>query len=365
MAFIPMVNLQQQYLHLKSEINQAIQECLDTTNFIGGKAVQTFENNLAAYLNVSNVIGCANGTDALQIALMALDLPKGSKIIVPAFTYISPVEVIQLLGYEIVYADVDIDTFNITLQEIEKVYSADVKAIIVVHLFGQSCNMKEIQDFTQKNNLFLIEDNAQSLGVEKNITRNSIITTSFFPSKNLGAYGDGGAVITNDDTLAKKMRTIANHGQSIKYYHDAIGINSRLDVVQAAVLNIKLQSLDRFISKRQEVAAFYDNHLKDIPQIQIPKRADFSEHTFHQYTIKIDSKLRDKLQEFLTIKEIATAIYYPIPCYKQKAYLNETLNLPNTEILCEAVLSLPICPEILETQLLYICDSIKEFFNTI
>lgn len=364
MSHIPMVNLQQQYLHLKSEIDNAIQDCLDTTNFIGGKTVQTFENNLATYLGVNHVIGCANGTDALQIALMVLDLPKGSKIIVPASTYIAPVEVIQLLGYEAVYADVDTDTFNITLDEIEKVYTDDVKAIIVVHLFGQSCNMKEIQDFAQKNNLFLIEDNAQSLGVEKNISRNSIITTSFFPSKNLGACGDGGAVITNDDALAKKIRTIANHGQETRYYHDIIGINSRLDAIQAAILNVKLKYLDEFILKRQQAASFYDECLKNISQIKIPKRAEFSKHTFHQYTIKVEPGQRDKLQAFLIGRDIATAIYYPIPCYQQKAYLKENVKLPNTETLCETVLSLPIYPEITETQLLYICDNIKEFFKT-
>ena len=259
-----MVDLQKQYFLLKTEIDQAIQDCLASADFIGGKTIQLFENNLASYLNIKNVIACANGTDALQIALMALDLPKGSKIIVPAFTYIAPVEVIKLLDYEIIYADVDADTFNITLEEIEKVYTSDVKAIIVVHLFGQSCNMKKIQEFAEKNNLFLIEDNAQSLSVEKNTMRNSIITTSFFPSKNLGAYGDGGAIMTNDDVLAKKIRTISNHGQSKKYEHEMVGVNSRLDTIQAAALNVKLKYLDEFILKRQQAASFYDEHLKDI-----------------------------------------------------------------------------------------------------
>ena len=365
MKHIPMIDLQKQYFLLKTEIDQAIQDCLASAQFIGSKTVQDFEKNIASYLDIKHCISCANGTDALQIALMALDLPKSSKIIVPAFTYIAPVEVIKLLDYEIVYADVDADTFNITLEEIEKVYTNDVSAIIVVHLFGQSCNMTAIQEFAQKNKLFVIEDNAQSLGVEKNTTRNSIITTSFFPSKNLGAYGDGGAVMTNDDVLAKKMRTIANHGQSVKYYHDMVGVNSRLDSIQAAVLNVKLKYLDEFIYKRQQAALFYDNQLKDISQISIPKRADFSVHNFHQYTIKTDAKFRNELQAFLTKKEIATAIYYPMPCYKQKAYLQENLDLPNSENLCSSVLSLPIYPEISEIQLLYICDSIKEFFSSI
>lgn len=365
MEHIPMVNLQQQYLHLKSEIDQAISDCMNASDFIGGKPVQSFENNLASYLNIKNVIGCANGTDALQIALMALNLPKGSKIIVPAFTYIAPAEVIKLLGYEIVYADVDTDTFNTTLEEIEKVYTDDVKAIIVVHLFGQSCDMNAIEKFAQENKLFLIEDNAQSLTIEKNTARNSIITTSFFPSKNLGAYGDGGAIMTNDNVLAKKIRTIANHGQSIKYHHDVVGVNSRLDAIQAAILSVKLKYLDEFVLRRQSAASFYDEQLKDISQIQIPKRVNFPAHTFHQYTIRIEPKFRNELQVFLTKKEIASAIYYPIPCYKQKAYFKENLFLSTTENLCASVLSLPIYPEISETQLLYICDSIKEFFSTL
>ncbi|MFN8295926.1 MAG: DegT/DnrJ/EryC1/StrS family aminotransferase [Chitinophagales bacterium] len=365
MRHIPMVNLQEQYLHIKSEINRAILDCLDTANFIRGKEISAFEKDLALYLNVSHVIGCGNGTDALQIALMALDLPKGSKIIVPAFTYIAPVEVIKLLGHEIVYADVDSATFNITPETIEQVYTDDVKAIIPVHLFGQCCNMRGIVEFAQKHTLTIIEDNAQSLGAIKGCTHNGIITASFFPTKNLGAYGDGGALMTNDDTLAKKIRTIANHGQTRKYDHELIGVNSRLDAIQAAILSVKLKYLNEFILRRQQVAAFYDAHLKHIPQIQIPARSDFSTHTFHQYTIKTNPAYRDKLQQFLMQREISSAIYYPMPCYKQKAYLQPNLYFPNAEMLSASVLSLPIYPEISEEQLLYICNSIKAFFDTI
>ena len=365
MSHIPMVNLQEQYMRLKGEINQAIQRCLDTASFIRGKEIDTFEKDLAAYLNISHVIGCANGTDALQIALMAMDLPQGSKIIVPAFTYIAPVEVIKLLGYELVYADVDPATFNITAETIEQVYTNDVKAIIAVHLFGQFCNMPAIQDFAQKHQLFIIEDNAQSLGAKKGCSHNGIITTSFFPSKILGAYGDAGALMTNNNTLANKIRVIANHGQVQKYKHELVGINSRMDVIQAAVLNVKLKYLNEFILKRQQAAAFYDTHLKDISQIQIPERAGFSAHTFQQYTIKTNSEYRDKLQQFLLQKDIATAIYYPVPCYKQKAYYQENIFLTNAENLSSTVLSLPVYPEISEEQLLYICNRIKEFFDTI
>lgn len=356
-----MVDLKQQYVELKVEIDKAILECLNSCHFIGGATVKQFEDNLSKYLSINNVIGCANGTDALQLALMALNLPKGSKIIVPAFTYIAPVEVITFMGMVPVYADVNPDTFNITVEEVEKVFTEDVKGIIAVHLFGQPCNTDDIYEFALKKNIFLIEDNAQSIGAEKKIERNSIITTSFFPSKNLGAYGDGGAVMTNDNEFADSIRKIANHGQSERYYHEEVGINSRLDAMQAAVLNVKLKYLDQFISSRVKAANFYDEQLKSIPEIQTPVRENT--HTFHQYTMKVKLELRDGLKKFLLGKGIESSMYYPIPCYKQKAYLKEDVQLQNTELLCASVLSLPVYPEITEEQLLYICDCIKEFFK--
>lgn len=359
---IPISDLKIQYQYLKNEIDAAIQNCLETAQFVGGNAVTAFENNLADYIGIKHVIGCANGTDALQLALMALNLPKGSKIIVPAFTYIAPIEVIRFLGHEIVYADVDTETFNITLEEIKKVYTDDVRAIIVVHLYGQPCNINEIYAFAQHKNIYLIEDNAQSVGAEKNITRNSIITTSFFPSKNLGSYGDGGAVMTNNDTLAKDIRMIANHGQSTRYYYELVGINSRLDTIQASILDVKLKYLDNFIAARQKAADFYDEQLKDIQHIQIPTRIDKNQHTFYLYTLKIKNGFRNELQSFLKEKQITSVIHYPIASYLQNAYLDKTIHLKNTEDLCEQVLSIPIYPEITHEQLSYICDAIKLFF---
>ena len=358
-----MVDLHQQYLLFKEEIDSAVLECLDSSLFIKGPVVKNFEKELSDYLKIREVISCGNGTDALQIALMSLNLPRGSKIIVPAFTYVAPVEVLTFLGYIPVFADIDTNSFNITIEEIEKVYCDGVKAIIVVHLFGQPCEMVAIDSFAKKNNLYLIEDNAQSIGAEKNIGRNSIMTTSFFPSKNLGAYGDGGALMTNDEDLAQKIRLIANHGQRERYFHEEIGINSRLDAIQAAILSVKLKYLDEFISMRQKSAAIYDACLKNIPQIHTPSHSTSTNHTFHQYTLRIDSKHRNGLQRFLQERHIATAIYYPIPCYQQKAYIQKNIFLPNTELMCNSVLSLPIYPEITKDQLLYICSTIKEYFN--
>jgi dTDP-4-amino-4,6-dideoxygalactose transaminase len=361
MKNIPMVDLQIQYLNLKEEIGLALHNCLHSSQFIGGDIVKQFENDLSQYLKIAHVIGCANGTDALQIALMALNLPKDSKIIVPAFTYIAPVEVIKLLGFTPVYADVDAASFNITVSEIEKVFTPDVKAIIAVHLFGQPCGIDEIAAFAKQHNVFLVEDNAQSLGAEKNIDRDSIITTSFFPSKNLGAYGDGGAIMTNDTGMQGKLRKIANHGQRDRYYHDEIGVNSRLDALQASILGVKLKHLDEFNKNRRKAAAFYNPHLSEIREISLPEITD--DHIFHQYTIRTGPKHRNTLHEFLRTKEIATSIYYPLPCYHQKAYFETDVSLPVTEKLCSEVLSLPIYPEISEEQLSYICESIKEFFR--
>lgn len=363
MHTIPMVDLSQQYLRIKPEIDTAIEQCLRQSVFIGGSVVEEFEQHLKEYTGTKNVISCGNGTDALQIALMALNLPKGSKIIVPAFTYIAPVEVIALLGFVPVFADVDQTTFNMGVEQVQQVYTEEVKAIIAVHLFGQSCNMEPIAEFAVQHGLFLIEDNAQSFGSEKNIRRDSIITTSFFPTKNLGAYGDGGAILTNSSTLASQMRRIASHGQTQKYIHETVGINSRLDALQAAVLNVKLKYLDLYIQQRRHAAAFYHQHLKEIPSIHLPAATEGNGHTFHQYTIRTAPEQRNPLQQFLKEKNISTAIYYPLPVYRQKAYYNEKTHLPNIEYLCASVLSLPIYPEISDVQLLYICTAIKDFFQ--
>lgn len=355
-----MIDLQKQYLTIKDEMDTAIQRCINNGVFIGGEHLINFEKNLATYIGIKHAIGCGNGTDALQIALMALNLPKGSKIIVPAFTYIAPVEVIKFLGFEIIFADVDFHTFNITLENIQAVYTKDVKAIIVVHLFGQICDIDKIYSFTQKNNIHLIEDNAQALGAEKNITRNSIITTSFYPTKNLGAYGDGGAIFCNDDILAKYIRKIATHGQSEKYIHDIVGINSRLDTLQATILQVKLTYLDSYNQFRKDHAAYYQTNLKGISEIELPLATQ--PHIYHQYTIKVKNNLRNELRKYLASKKIDTIINYPLPAHQQKAFLQENTHLPNTELLCQSALSLPIYAEISEEQLLYICDSIKEFF---
>lgn len=362
MPTIPIVDLKKQYLSIQKEIDAAVLTCLHEAQYIGGKLVHAVEQQLAQYIGVQHCISCANGTDALQIALMALDLPKGSKIIVPAFTYIAPVEVVKLLDYELVFCDVDVRTFNVSIEHIKTVYSDDVKAIIVVHLFGQVCDINEIAAFCKDKNIFLIEDNAQALGAEKFFQRNSIITTSFYPSKNLGAYGDGGALFCNDELLAKKIRKIANHGQTQKYVHEIVGINSRLDVIQAAILQVKLAHLDVYNAKRKKVADTYYQAFKSIQYIDLP--IEKNAHIFHQYTIIVKNNLRDALKKHLAEKNIQTAIHYPIPAYKQQAFLNKKLCLPNTEFLCSSVLSIPIFPELTDEQITYICACITSFFST-
>lgn len=361
MDAIPMVDLKRQYLHIKAEIDEAIAQCLLKADYIHGSAVRNFEQHLSEYTGFKNVIGCGNGTDALQLALMALNLPKGSKIILPTFTYIAPVEVAAFLGFDIVFADVDEHDFNSTLNHIEAVYTEDVKAIIVVHLFGQPCrDIQAIYDFCTQRNIALIEDNAQALGAEKNISRNSIITTSFYPTKNLGAFGDGGAVLCNDDLLATKIRKIASHGQSKKYIHDVVGINSRLDTIQAAILDVKLKHLDIYNQQRRQHAAYYHDRLKSLNAIELPEMTP--EHIFHQFTLKIKNGKRDQLADFLKQHNIASIINYPLPAYRQKAYWQD-ITLTNTESLCASALSIPVYPEINESQLSYICDSIDEFLK--
>jgi dTDP-4-amino-4,6-dideoxygalactose transaminase len=372
---IQMVDLQTQYHKLKTEIDKAIHQVLDDSSYINGPAVKLFQGNLEKYLNVDHVIPCANGTDALQIALMSLDLKPDDEIIVPAFTYVATAEVAAVLGLKIVMADVDSETFNITASEIEKVLTSKSKVIVPVHLYGQSCDMEPILKLAKENNLYIVEDNAQSIGADYTFSNGNKIKTgvigdigctSFYPSKNLGAYGDGGAICTNDPTLTEKIKMIANHGQKRRYYHDVVGVNSRLDSIQAAILNVKLSLLDDFSKARNEAAIYYDLRLSEIEGVVIPKRQENSTHVFHQYTLKVPAEKRDDLQIYLQTKGIPSMIYYPLPLYKQTAFENSIVNnrvvLGNTEELCKTVISLPMHSEMEIEQLNYICDQIKLFF---
>ncbi len=374
MSNIQMVDLKGQYEKIKDEIDRAVIECLESAAFINGPKVKEFQANLESYLNVKHVIPCANGTDALQIALMALDLKVGDEVIVPAFTYVATAEVIALLKLTPVMVDVDADTFNTTAEIIEKSITPRTKAIVPVHLFGQSCDIEPIMDLARKHNLFVIEDNAQAIGADytfsdgtmrKTGTVGHIGTTSFYPAKNLGCYGDGGAIFTDDDELAKKMRTIANHGQNETYYHDLVGVNSRLDSVQAAILNIKLNYLDEYAAARNKAADFYDQAFAGIEELQTPVRQPNSTHVFHQYTIQIKNGRRDEFKNFLAEKGIPTSVFYPVPLYKQKAFkefVPENFELTNTERLCKSVVSLPIHTEMNEEILNLITGVIKEEF---
>ena len=371
---IQMVDLTTQYQNIKEEIDTAILAVVASAKFIHGPIVKQFEANLANYLGVKHVIGCANGTDALQIALMALGLKPGDEVIVPAFTYVATAEVIGLLHLKPVMVDVDPKTFNVTLENLEAVCTSKTKAIVPVHLFGQSANMETILDFAQKNNLIIIEDNAQAIGADYTFTDGKIAKTgtlgdigctSFFPAKNLGCYGDGGALFTNDDELAKKIRMIANHGQNKKYYHAVIGCNSRLDSIQAAVLDIKLKYLDKYSLARQEVAANYDKAFKEIIQLQTPVRATNSTHVFHQYTLMVKNGRRDELLKHLESFDIPYGVYYPVPLYKQdafKQYVPDSFELPVTEMLCKSVISLPIHTEMSKKTQAYIIEVVQNFF---
>jgi len=371
---IAMVDLKSQYLRLKPEIDQVIADVIDNSNFIKGPAVKNFENQLANYLRVKHVIGVANGTDALQIALMALDLKPGDEVIVPGFTYVATAEVIGLLGLIPIMVDVDIENFNISISNLEELITPKTKAIVPVHLFGQSAPMDEIMDFAFKHHLYVVEDNAQAIGSDyshkngktsKTGTIGDIGCTSFFPSKNLGCFGDGGAIFTNNDNLAQKISMIANHGQSKKYIHDRIGVNSRLDGIQAAVLSVKLKELDDFVHRRNVVATAYNESFKDMIGLVIPKTCIYSTHVFHQYTLRILNSKRDKLQQFLKDADIPSMIYYPIPLYKQVAFQDyyHGEGLINTALLCEQVLSLPIHTEMDNESLKYIISKVKEFFQ--
>lgn len=372
---INMVDLQGQYQKIKAEVNAEIQEVLETAYFIKGPKVAAFEKALADYLGVNHVIGCANGTDALQVAMMAIGLAPGDEVIVPAFTYVATAEVIALLRLKPVMIDVDANSFNSTAALIEAAITPKTKAIVPVHLYGQSADMESIMEVAEKHNLYVIEDNAQAIGsdytfkdgrVQKSGTIGHIGCTSFFPSKNLGCYGDGGAIFTNDDEIAKKIRMVANHGQAKKYHHSVIGVNSRLDAIQAAILKVKLQYLDDYAAARQKVAAYYDAAFTDIPEISTPKRISNSTHVFHQYTMKIGEGKRDALKAHLANLDIPSMIYYPIPLYKQIAfapYYEGKNPLPVTETLCQEVLSLPIHTEMEEDTLRYIVRGVRQFFE--
>lgn len=370
-----MVDLKGQYLKIKPQIDEAINNVINNTDFINGKAVKEFSANLASYLNVKHVIPCANGTDALQIALMSLDLNIGDEIIVPAFTYVATAEVIGLLNLTPVLVDVDFNTFNIDVNSLKNAITKKTKAIVPVHLFGQCANMEEIMNIANENNLFVIEDNAQAIGadykfsdntIKKSGTIGNIGCTSFFPSKNLGCYGDGGAIFTNDEILAAKIKMIANHGQNKKYYHRYIGVNSRLDSIQAAILNVKLQYLDDYGNSRFNAAMYYSENLKEISELQVPAHSQFSTHVFHQYTLIVKNDKRDHLKKFLNDNGIAANIYYPLPLNKQEAFktISKTSkSLKNTKELCKSVLSLPIHTELTKNTQDIIILKIKEFFR--
>lgn len=370
-----MVDLKSQYAKIKDEINAGIQEVIDKASFIKGPQVKKFEDSLAEYLNVKNVIACANGTDALQIAMMSLDLKQGDEILLPVFTYVATAEVIALLGLTPVMVDVEPETFCIDIKLIESKITEKTKAIVPVHLFGQCANMDEIKKLALKYNLYIIEDTAQALGSQytfQNGTKQragcmgTIGTTSFFPSKNLGCYGDGGALMTNDDVLAQKIRMICNHGQSVQYVHDVIGVNSRLDSIQAAVLNAKLPHLDSYEYARNEAANYYDEWLGNHPNIIIPKRNAKSTHVFHQYTLQLKGIDRDLVRKKLLESQIPSMVYYPIELHKQKAFITNNKpeeHFPVSEMLCKSVLSLPIHTEMTKETIEYIASNLLAIVN--
>lgn len=372
MHAIQMVDLKRQYLKIKDEIDQGILEVLDTTAYINGPKVKAFQEGLQTYLNAKHVIPCANGTDALQIAMMALDLEPGDEVIVPAFTYVATAEVIALLRLKPVMVDVDYDTFNLTADIVAKAITPRTKAIVPVNLFGQSCDLEPIMALAKEHGIWVIEDNAQAIGADYTFSDGSMAKTgtiahigctSFYPSKNLGAYGDGGAISTNHSDLAERMQMIANHGQVRRYYHDRVGVNSRLDAIQAVVLGVKLKHLDEYAAARQAAADFYDQALAGLDWLQTPVRFSRSTHVFHQYTLLVKNGQRDALQTYLQQQGIPTMIYYPVPLYAQDAFrpFTEVNNLPVTEQLCQEVLSLPIHTELDAEQLSFIMEAIKGF----
>ncbi len=370
-----MVDLNGQYERIKREVDEAIQKVLDSTAFIKGPDVKAFELALASYLDAGTVISCANGTDALQIAMMALELKPGDEVITTPFTFVATVEVLKLLGLKPVFVDIEPGTFNIDIDKLKIKISSRTKAIVPVHLFGQCANMERLSAFASEYGLYIIEDAAQSLGcnyrfsdasVRKSGTIGTIGCTSFFPSKNLGAFGDGGALFTNNPILAAKLQALVNHGMIQRYHYDYVGVNSRLDTLQAAILNVKLKHLDEYNRARQSAAEFYDNALGELKDITIPSRSKFSDHIFHQYTLRVLGGKRDELKNHLEKSSVPAMIYYPVPLHLQKAYADlgyKIGDFPIAEQACHEVLSLPMHTELSEEQLYFITERIIEFVN--
>lgn len=372
---IQMVDLVGQYAKIKNEVDSAVLGVMERAQFINGPEVKAFEQELAGYLVVKHAIGCANGTDALQIAMMALGLQPGDEVITPSFTFVATVEVVALLGLRPVFAEVLPGTFNIDPEDVKRKITPRTKAIVPVHLFGQTADMAAIMAIAQEHDLHVIEDNCQAVGSDytfpdgtkkKAGTIGHVGTTSFFPSKNLGCYGDGGAIFTNDDALAKRIRQVCNHGSEVRYYHDVVGVNSRLDSIQAAILRIKLRHLDAYGQARQAAAAHYDAAFAGLQHVHTPQRSADSTHVFHQYTLRVTGDLRDALKAHLERSDIPAMIYYPVPLHLQKAYEGYGIrkgDLPVTEMLMEQVLSLPMSTELDQQQLDHITSAVKAFFK--
>lgn len=372
---IQMVDLKGQHQRITQEINEAVQEVIESAAFINGPAVKDFAQSLAVYMETSFVIPCGNGTDALQIAMMALGLKGGDEVIVPAFTYVATVEVIALLGLKPVFIDIDPKTFNLDVNQIEEKITSKTKAIVPVHLFGQCADMQPILVLAEKNNLFIIEDAAQAIGAKYKYNRGErkiagtighIGTTSFFPSKNLGCFGDGGAIFTDDETLANKIKVIGNHGQVEKYHFERVGVNSRLDTIQAAILNVKLKYLDEYTEKRARAAKMYDELLEDVPGIILPYRDPRSTHVFNQYSIKVKNNKRDQLRTFLKENGVPSMVYYPKPLHLQNAYATygyKKGDLPVSETLSEEIMSLPMHPELEKDHIEFVVSQIKDFLH--
>lgn len=370
MQAIQMVDLSSQYEKIKTRVDRSIQEVINSGAYINGPAVKGFEAHLAKYLDAKYVTGCGNGTDALQIALMALELQPGDEVITTPFTFVATAEVIALLGLKVVFVDIEPGTFNIDVTKIEAAITSRTKCIIPVHLFGQAADMPAIMDIAQRHNLYVVEDNAQAIGCgvempegrKKTGTIGHIGCLSFYPSKNLGCYGDGGAVHTNDDELAARIRTIANHGSDRKYYYSKIGVNSRLDSIQAAILDIKLEHLDEYIQARQTLANTYDRAFSSLPQVATPARNGFGSHVFHQYTLRVQK--RDELQQFLQQRQVPSMIYYPVPLHMSAPYQNDVNKegaFPESEKAAKEVLSLPMHSEMSAEQAEYIIEQITKF----
>ena len=371
---IQMVDLRGQYEKIKPEVDAALMDVITTTAFINGPEVKAFEKELAEYLGVKHVIACGNGTDALQVAMMALGLKPGDEVITASFTFVATVEVLALLGLVPVFADVLPGTFNLDPADVARKVTPRTKAIVPVHLFGQSADMDAMLAIAREYDLRVVEDACQSIGADhmgangkrKSGTIGDIGVTSFFPSKNLGCYGDGGALFTNDDELAHWIRRVCNHGSEERYYHEVVGVNSRLDSLQAAVLRIKLRHLNAYTKARNAAAAVYDNAFANVDGITIPQRSSFSSHVFHQYTLRIANGKRDAFRKYLEAAGVPAMVYYPVPCHLQNAYKSDRFpegSLPVTEELTDEVLSLPMSTELDNAQLEHITATVKNFFN--